>query len=61
MAILIPYTLFEDQSTTRPPFVNGENYPYWKKKMRIFIQSTNYAIWKIIMNEQGVPKKIIEG
>ena len=29
--------------------------------MRIFIQSTDYAIWKIIVNGSEVPRKIIEG
>ena len=61
MSNLVPYTLFEGQFTTRPPFFNGENYPYWKKRMRIFIQSTDYAMWKIIVSGLEVPKKIVEG
>ena len=61
MSNLVPYTLSECQSTTRPPFFNRENYPYWKEWMRIFIQSTNYAIWKTIVSGPKVPKKVVEG
>ena len=61
MANLAPYTLSEGQSTIRPPFFNEENYPYWKERMRIFIQSIDYAIWKIIVNGLEVPKKAIKG
>src|SRR5215475_1950824 len=57
MSNIIPYNLSEGQSTTRPPFFNGENYPYWKERMRIFIQSTDYQIWNIITNKPEVPMK----
>ena len=61
MSNLVPYILSEGQSIIRPPFFNGENYPYWKERMRIFIQSIDYAIWKIIVNGLKVQKKTIGG
>ena len=60
MSNLVPYTLSEGQSTTRPLFFHAENYPYWKERIRIFIQSTNYAIWKIVVSGPEVSKKIVE-
>ena len=52
---MVPYTLTEGQSTNRPPFFNGVNYSYWKERMRIFIQSTDYDLWKIIINGPDTP------
>ncbi|VFQ73469.1 unnamed protein product [Cuscuta campestris] len=47
----------EGQSTTRPPLFDGTNYSYWKKRMRIFIQSNDYKLWLIVKNGCGVPMK----
>ena len=60
MANVVPHTLAEGQSTTQPPFFNGVNYSYWKERMRIFIQSTDYDLWKIIMNGPNTPMKMGE-
>ena len=61
MVNLVPYTLARGQSTNRPPFSNGINYSYWKERMRIFIQSTDYDLWKIIVNGPDTPTKTREG
>ena len=60
MANMVPYTLAEGQSTTCPRFFNEANYSYWKERMRIFIQSTNYDLWKIIMNGPDTSLKMGE-
>ncbi|VFQ78686.1 unnamed protein product [Cuscuta campestris] len=49
--------LGEGQSTTRPPLFDGTNYIYWKERMRIYIQSTNFLLWRIIKNGEDVPMK----
>ncbi|VFQ83161.1 unnamed protein product [Cuscuta campestris] len=49
--------LGEGQSTTRPPLFDGMNYTYWKERMRIYIQSTNFLLWRIIKNGEDVPMK----
>ncbi|XP_016164935.1 uncharacterized protein LOC107607500 [Arachis ipaensis] len=35
----------------------GMNYSYWKERMKIFVQSIDYNIWKIILNGPQVPTK----
>ncbi|XP_043725710.1 uncharacterized protein LOC122672276 [Telopea speciosissima] len=35
-------------SITRPPRFNGLNYNHWKVRMKIFLQSLDYDIWKSI-------------
>ncbi|VFQ69761.1 unnamed protein product [Cuscuta campestris] len=47
----------EGQSTTRPSLFDGTNYTYWKERMRIYIQSTNFLLWRIIKNGKDVPMK----
>ncbi|VFQ62058.1 unnamed protein product [Cuscuta campestris] len=49
--------LGEVQTTTRPPLFDGTNYTYWKERMRIYIQSTNFLLWRIIKNGEDVPMK----
>ena len=45
----------EGASVTRPPAFNGEDYHYWKDRMRLFIESTHIDMWDIIENGQYVP------
>ncbi|VFQ69605.1 unnamed protein product [Cuscuta campestris] len=49
----------EGQSTVRPPFFDGTNYSYWKKRMRIFVQSNDFKIWLAIKNGDSLPMKKI--
>ena len=32
----------EGQSIVRPPLFVGDNYAYWKTRMRLFIQANDY-------------------
>ena len=53
----VAYTLTEGQSNNRPPFFNGKNYSYWKERIRIFIQSIDYNLWKIVVSGPKIPTK----
>ena len=45
----------EGQSLTRPPLFNGENYPYWKKRMENFVQSVELDMWDVIIEGPHIP------
>ncbi|KAH9698224.1 hypothetical protein KPL71_023940 [Citrus sinensis] len=47
--------LREGQSTIRPPFFDGNDYPYWKTKMRIYLQALDYEIWEIVCDGPFMP------
>ncbi|KAL4297050.1 hypothetical protein GQ457_12G012970 [Hibiscus cannabinus] len=47
----------EGQSISKPPFFNGANYPYWKNRMMLFIQSTDYSIWDVVLDGPFTPMK----
>ncbi|KAL4335315.1 hypothetical protein GQ457_07G004490 [Hibiscus cannabinus] len=46
------FSMEEGQSISKPPFFNGANYPYWKNRMMLFIQSTDYTIWDMVLDER---------
>ena len=48
MANLYSLTPEIGKSTTIPPYFDGLNYPYWKDRMSIYLQSNNIKLWKII-------------
>ncbi|KAH9687348.1 hypothetical protein KPL70_014735 [Citrus sinensis] len=48
MATLNDSTFREGQSTTRPPFFDGNDYAYWKNRMRIYLQVLDYEIWEVV-------------
>nr|KYP43144.1 Retrovirus-related Pol polyprotein from transposon TNT 1-94 [Cajanus cajan] len=49
----LPYG--EGVSIHRPPVFNGENYVYWKIRMRIFIEAIDIAVWDAIENGPYIP------
>ena len=54
----ISISLFkEGYSIMRPSFFNGENYFYWKNMMKLFIQSNDYHVLKLIVNGPNIPTK----
>lgn len=59
MANLTGTSLEEGQSINRPPLFNGINYNYWKNRMKIYVQSVDYELWRIIMNGPKIPTKRI--
>ena len=38
-----------------PPYFNGEDYPYWKDRMRLFIESTSIDMQEVIENGDYIP------
>ncbi|KAL4386923.1 hypothetical protein GQ457_09G018860 [Hibiscus cannabinus] len=49
--------LYEAQSITKPPYFSGDNYPYWKIRMRIFIKSNDYQVWDVVEDGPIIPSK----
>jgi len=45
----------EGLSTSKPPLFNGLNYDYWKKRMRIYLQSNDLKYWTFILNSYTPP------
>ncbi|XP_038895919.1 uncharacterized protein LOC120084093 [Benincasa hispida] len=50
----------EGQSTTRPPLFDGNNYAWWKTRMRIYLISIDYNLWEIVFNGPLIPTKIVD-
>ena len=48
-------TFKEGQSTIRLPYFNGNDYPYWNTRMRIYLQALDYEIWKIVNDGPFMP------
>ena len=51
----------EGQSSSRPPLFCGDNYSFWKVRMRIFLQAQGREIWKCIVNGPYIPTKVVGG
>ncbi|KAH9724758.1 hypothetical protein KPL70_007612 [Citrus sinensis] len=45
----------EGQSTIRPPFFDGNDYPYWNTRMRIYLQALDYEIWEVVCDDPFMP------
>lgn len=61
MATLNDSTFREWQSTTRPPFFCGNDYAYWKTRMRIYLQALDYEIWEVVCDGPFMPTFKDEG
>ena len=57
MANQIPTYMQEGASTSKPPFFDGTNYGYWKKRMQIFMCEKDVEEWKTIKKGYTFPKK----
>ncbi|KAH9768027.1 hypothetical protein KPL71_011486 [Citrus sinensis] len=55
MATQYDATFREGQSTIRPPFFDGNDYPYWKTRMRIYLQALDYEIWEVVCDGPFMP------
>ena len=47
----------EGQSTVRPFLFVGDKYAYGKTRMKLFIQASDYEVWRIILNGLIIPIK----
>ena len=48
-------TFREGQSTTRPLYFDGNDYLYWKTRIRIYLQALDYKIWEIVNDGPFMP------
>ena len=48
-------TFREGQSTIRPPFFDGNDYAYWKTRMRIYLQALDYEIQEVVCDGPFLP------
>ncbi|KAH9649687.1 hypothetical protein KPL70_026079 [Citrus sinensis] len=55
MRTLNDSTFKEGQSTTRPPFFDGNDYAYWKTRMRIYLRGLDYEIWEVVCDGLFMP------
>ncbi|KAH9698517.1 hypothetical protein KPL71_024037 [Citrus sinensis] len=55
MATQYDSTFREGQSTIRPPFFDGNDYPYLKTRMRIYLQALDYEIWEVVCDGPFMP------
>ena len=60
MANIVGTSLAEGQATNKPPIFFGSNYNYWKARIKIYIQASDYAFWNIIESEPTIPTKIVD-
>ncbi|KAM6596627.1 hypothetical protein CsatA_007151 [Cannabis sativa] len=51
----------EGGSTSRPPMLEGANYPYWKTKMRAFLRAVNERVWMAIEDGWTCPTMMDNG
>ncbi|KAL2325900.1 hypothetical protein Fmac_024958 [Flemingia macrophylla] len=51
----------EGASINRPPLFYGDNYAFWKVRMKIFIESVQRSIWQAVVTDYKVPTKIVNG
>ena len=52
-------TFAEGVSINRPPLFTGENYPFWKVRMQIFLESVDRDIWDVVLNGPFVHVNIV--
>ncbi|KAL2325895.1 hypothetical protein Fmac_024953 [Flemingia macrophylla] len=51
----------EGASINRPPLFCGDNYPFWKVRMKIFMESVHRSIWQSVVTDYKVPIRIVNG
>ncbi|KAH9649255.1 Integrase catalytic domain-containing protein [Citrus sinensis] len=60
MVTLNDSTFRKGQSTTRPPFFDGNDYAYWKTRMKIYLQALDYEIWEVVCDGPFMPMFKVE-
>jgi len=54
-------TFAKGASINRPPLFTGENYPLWKVRMQIFLESVDKYILDVVLNGPCVPVNVVNG
>ncbi|KAM6587597.1 hypothetical protein CsatA_010202 [Cannabis sativa] len=53
--------MLEGLSTSRAPFFDGVDFPYWKIRMETFLQSIDYDLWHIVRYGPYIPMHVVDG
>jgi len=53
-------TFAEGAFINKPPLFAGENYPFWKIRMKICLESVDKGVWDAVVNGPFKPIKIVE-
>ena len=48
-------------STTKPPLLDGNNYPYWKVRMIAFLRTIGDQVWDIVVDGYSDPTVVADG
>ncbi|KAL2336401.1 hypothetical protein Fmac_010847 [Flemingia macrophylla] len=51
----------EGASINRPPLFCGDNYAFWKVRIKIFMESVHRSIWQVVVTDYKVPTMLING
>ncbi|KAG9458352.1 hypothetical protein H6P81_002860 [Aristolochia fimbriata] len=54
-------TIKDGGSSSRPPLLEGTNYPYWKAKMSAYIKSIDEDAWLSVLEGWSHPTVVLEG
>ncbi|KAG9459211.1 hypothetical protein H6P81_003719 [Aristolochia fimbriata] len=54
-------TIKDGGSSTRPPLLEGTNYPYWKARMTAYIKNIDEDAWLTILEGWSRPTIVLEG
>ncbi|KAF3638257.1 putative arabinogalactan peptide 20-like [Capsicum annuum] len=60
LAITVPSSLEEGQSTTKPPRFNSPYYGWWKPRMHDFIVAEDSELWDVICDGPHVSMEVIK-
>ena len=61
MAHPMSTSLAEGQSTNRPSLFTSINFPYWKARMKRYIQAVDYHLWKVIFRVSQISMIRVDG
>ncbi|XP_030505326.2 uncharacterized protein LOC115720314 [Cannabis sativa] len=53
--------MLEGLSTSRAPFFDGIDFPYWKIRMETYLQSIDYDLWHIVCYGPYIPMHVVDG
>ncbi|KAL2337026.1 hypothetical protein Fmac_011472 [Flemingia macrophylla] len=48
-------------SINKPPLFCGDNYHFWKVRMKIFMKSIHRSIWQAVVIDYKIPTRIVNG
>ena len=61
MAIPSSSSQTENFSKHRAPFFMGTDYPCWKTRMIVYLQSLDLDVWDVIEDGPTFPTKLVDG